>query len=363
MTRNLRAAACAAALSFGPASFTYAQPLQSPVNVPEQRAQFARSAPATCPAPQDLPSALETIGYYSDAKASQVDEVKYAEEMKRELNLRANMDAIAQAVTAFVTAPAGQASVHGECVLTHLRKFASDQAMIGTTHFRGSGTVRLYASGPIFGYVILKGNFEIPAEDDRRIREWIRRLADQLLVYETTAPYGNNISYFAGAALALAAVALNEPPYLDSAVQIARGALAELNGDGLLPKELNRGDRSLEYSLFATQALALIGVVAQINGTDLFSGQHGLLRLMRTLAESLKNPQYFVRLTGEAKAIEPERIYRQNFGWLVVYRMLTADRSVDTVICSARPLFSFRVAGDWLVVFGNRSICDFPDKP
>lgn len=338
-----------------------ANTLKSPVDVAEQRSQFSRNSKSlACPLPKKLPNKMETIRYYTDDANSIVDESKFLEQQKREANVRANENALAQAVSSFVTASSDKANVYGECILAHLLRFAKDEAFIGTVEFRGSGTVRLLATGPIFAYMVLHENFTIPPENDRVIRSWITKLADQILTYQVKFPYPNNPSYWAGAALSSAAVALNERRYLEAAIKIADGAMAEINSDGLLPRELARGERALEYNLFATQALSVIGVVAQANGVDLFHGNKGLLRLMRVMAEALKNPQTFVNLTGNHNAIAPERIYRQNFAWLVIYRNLTGDRSVDEIICSAKPLYTFRAGGDWYRLFGNASLCKNP---
>ncbi|MBM6583913.1 alginate lyase family protein [Microvirga sp. BT689] len=334
-------------------------PIKPPSNVERQRERNdLRPETFHCPIPEPLPNALETLNYYSDEKSSIVDEHIYRREMSHQASIRNNEQAISLALSRFVIADPDEAWRYAECILKHLRQFAGDDAFNGTTNFRGTGMVRLMSTTPIFAYAELKHAYPIKPEDAILLEAWIRRLADNILYYEEKNAYGNNISYWAGAALALSAVATGERRYIDAALEIARSAARSVTTDGLLPSEMARGERALEYNLFATEALALIAAVALANGIDLMQ-ENGtsLMRLMRTMAEVLKKPTLFISLGGSRRSIAAERIYRQNYGWLVFYREYTDDRGVDRLICASKPLFSFRSGGDWLTLFGSQSIC------
>jgi poly(beta-D-mannuronate) lyase len=334
-------------------------PLKPPSDVDRQRERNDLQ-PETfrCARPQPLPKALKTIRYYNDEKNSIVDEALYREEMNHQASIRNNEHAISLALSRFVVADPEEAWPYAECILQHLRQFSGDDAFNGTTDFRGTGMVRLLSTTPVFAYAELKHAYPIRPEDAQRIEAWIRKLADSILRYEETNIYGNNISYWAGATLALSAVATGERRYLEAAFNIARSAAKAVTWDGVLPGEMVRGDRALEYNLFATQALTVIVAAGLANAVDLMQENGGaLMRLLRTMVGVLKEPARFIAVGGSEKSIAAERIYRQNYGWLVFYREYTGDKSVDQLICTSKPLFSFRSGGDWLALFGSQNIC------
>lgn len=342
-------------LAAGGDALAYPSPLRSPVDVGAQRQAFAHpGGAAACPVPAKLPGALETLRYYTDDANSIVDPAVEAVQRQRDAPVRAAEEALAAAVTGFVQTEGPTAAAYGDCILAHLRRFAQDEAFLHTTQFRGTGSVRLAATGPVMAYVIRRDGGAVPAADDAAIRAWIAVLAGRIVAWEAEYPYRNNISYWAGAALAMAAVALNEKRYLEAALAIARTAAAEVTAEGVLPREMARGERSLEYSLFATQALATIAIVADANGVDLLRERDGaLLRLLRTMAASVLAPERFVALSHDPRSILPDRIYRQNLAWLAAYVRLTGDTAVVPLLCRTRPLDVFRAGGDWFVLLAS----------
>ena len=335
-----------------------ALPLKSPVNIGARQTPAPATIARSCPVPAPLPRVLTSLDAYTDPANSIVDPTKLADELKAQMPIRRNEVALAQATTSFASSSVNS-GFFADCIIWHLQRFALDDAFNGTTQFRGTGTVRLLSTTPLFAYMVLKSsNYEISSDVDALVRSWIIRLSENLLRYERENVYGNNISYWAGASLAAAAVALNDRRLLEAAIGIARSAIKKVSTQGLLPEEMARGTKALEYNLFATQALALIAAVAHSNGIDLYLEDDGaLLRLMNTMAKVLLDPEYFIEIGGSPAAISTEHIYKQNFGWLVTYREYTGNRAVDALICSSRPLFLFRAGGDWFSLFGQTIVC------
>jgi hypothetical protein len=129
---------------------------------------------------------------------------------------------------------------------------------------------------------------------------------------------------------------------------------------GLLPKEMTRGDRSLEYSLFATQALAVLLAVAERSHIPTLRQRNNqaILRLMRTMAQSVLEPETFVVLSGDPATVLPEKIYTQNLAWSALADRLFPQASrIHDLYCQKRPLYAFRAGGDWDVLFGDFRRC------
>jgi poly(beta-D-mannuronate) lyase len=339
----------------------HAEMLRGPVNLAEQRSIFGEALSArSCPRTEPLPNVLTSITFYSDPPFySRIDPVRLREFYEAIAPIRNAEEAIAQALSAFVRADAEHARPFGDCALAHLLRFATDNAMVETTELRGTGQVRLFSVTPIFAYAVLRGNYPIPSDQAAAIEAWIRRLANRIRQYQREHWYGNNIEYWGAAGLALAAVVLEDRSLLNAALTVAEQALDEVTEAGLLPKEMARGDRALEYSLFATQALAVVMVVAESNGITALRARNdgAILRLMRTMALAVAEPESFIRLSGNPAAVAPDRIYAQNLAWVAFGARIVSDAEIKSLYCQKRPLYVFRAGGDWDALFGNPNRC------
>ena len=335
--------------------------LQGPVDLAMQRRAFGEPLSATaCPRIENLPRVLTSVGFYTDSNNSRADPLKVEEYYKAMAPIRNAEEAIARATSAFVRSDAMHAMPFGDCALAHLLRFATDQAMVSTSEFRGTGQVRLYSVTPIFSYTVLRSSLVIEFDKASAIEAWISLLAHQISDYQRKYWYGNNIDYWGTAGLALAAVVLQDRAMLNNAVTLVEEALDEVDEAGLLPREMSRGDRALEYSLFATQALAVVMAVAERNGITTLRTRNNdaILRLMRTMARAVAEPQSFVALSRNAATVSPNRIYDQNLAWSAFAARLVSDKNILSVSCRKGPLYSFRAGGDWNVLFGDPHRCD-----
>ena len=335
--------------------------VRSPLELTQQAQRFSHTgvkSPACLPIPSALPAALDQLKYYVDKQNSIIDPALFEAQRQRDAELRAALEALAVQTQALVVATPASRQGIANCLAGYLRKFAHDDTFNATTHFRGTGAVRLYAAGPFFAYVVAHQLDIVPAADDGDIRAWIAHLAENILRYEKSFPYHNNISYWAGASLALAAVALNEPRYLDAAVEIARQAARDVSSNDVMPAELARGVRAMEYQLFALEAVSVIGFVAHANGIEIAQENNAaLLRVMKTVKDALHDPQPLIALGVAPAAFSPDYVYAQNMGWLLFYRLMTGDTSADKLVCGFRSLYTFRAGGDWFQLFGDPSWC------
>lgn len=339
----------------------FANELRGPVDLGEQRTKFAgTSSSGTCPQRSPLPKRLSSITFYTDPPYySRIDPERERLFYEAVAPIRNAEESIARSLSNYVRADA-QATTHfGVCALSHLLQFATDNAMVETTDGAGTAQVRLFSVTPVFAYVLLRDRQPVSPEEKIVIEGWIGRLARQIISYQRTNWYGNNIDYWGAAGLALAGVALGERDILDVGLGVAKRALDDVNDVGLLPREMARGDAALEYSLFATQALAVIAAVADRNGiVSLRERNRGaVLRLMRAMANAVIQPETFVRLSGNPATVAPKRIYSQNLAWTAFAAQLTSDKDLRQLACAHRPLYSFRAGGDWNVFYGDPAWC------
>ncbi|MFL1873860.1 alginate lyase family protein [Hansschlegelia beijingensis] len=260
-----------------------------------------------------------------------------------------------------VTGPAAS------CAFAHILSFARQDTFLKSTEWNETGGVRLYATPPILAYAILKSSslnttegYPGPRPESEQIERWIRRLGDRIKSFIDLKPYGNNIDAWGAAALASAAVALNDRSYLDHAVSVAVGILEQVDGDGALPAEMKRGARALEYSLFATQALVLVDAVAEANGNLALREANGgaLQRLIDLMVSAAEDPIAFYKSKGIAgydSAVS--QVYRQNLAWLPLAEMMRVNPRIKDLSCRFRPLYSVWTAGNWEYYLDRRPEC------
>lgn len=345
-------------IAFAEACWSAPRLVQSPFDLRKQQRIFHKGLQAyDCPLVVTLPSRLPTVKLYTDA-ANSLSSSATATRFRDVLApIVGSEDALSRMVGYLSVSP-DAVSIVGPCIEKHLVHIAEQRLFLESSEFAPSGGARLLATTPILAYVAASSVYRFDDGKALQIRNWIKSIANLIVTWEIEFPYGNNISYWGGAALALAAVALDDPIYLTKAIEIAKSAMLEIDERGLLPREMTRGDRSLEYNLFATQALTLIAITANANGEDLFRFRGGaFLRLMTTLRECIDYPAKFIQLGGSQASIARRYIYRQNFAWMVILYAYTKDDAARRIVCQNRPLYSFRAGGDWFELFGDPNIC------
>lgn len=337
--------------------------LKSPVYSETQISSFgARDVAVECQLPKSLPHKVESVGFYTDSKASVIDQALYQRFLESRKVITDEEEYLATQNSNYVLANKAAKISIGQCLRSHLLRIAEDDVFTGSDDIRGGGAVRLMSVTPILSYLLVREGSEIEVAGGEKIRAWIDRLMERLLWLEKNFKYENNIEDWTGAAFALGAVALNRSGLLDHALEIALRKSQMVDSDGLLPLERGRGQMAVEYSLSATQALSIIAVVGEANGRDVLSEKNGsgLIRLMRRMVLTINDPSSFLKFTDSQEAIASEHFDRQNMGWLEIYYRKTKDRDALRAICRNKPLFSWRTGGDWFVFFGSPDQCSKP---
>ena len=346
-----------------------ADTIKLPFVLPAERSHPPQdSAEQNCPPLKPLPEVMPRGGYYVDPPTnSRADPDLVRGYYARTANLRAAEDAIARSLTRAAAERTGVAGAAASCAFAHILSFARQGTFLKSIEWNETGGVRLYATPPILAYAILKSSSQNATEgypgsrhESEEIERWIRRLADRIKSFMDMKPYGNNIDAWGAAALGSAAVALNDRSYLDHAVSVAAGMLEQVDADGALPREMKRGGRALEYSLFATQALVLVDAIAEANGNLALRATNGgaLGRLIDLMVSAAEDPVTFYKIKGIAgydNAVS--QVYRQNLAWLPLAAMMRVDPRIRSLACQHRPLYSVWTAGNWEYYLDRRAEC------
>lgn len=324
-----------------------------------RRLHDATDVPASkCAKLDPVPRKLARVSYYVDTANSIVDAEKLKKSEYLQRPVRSTWQALRDDADRYLRAKPDVSASLVKCLVGYLRMLANADALNGADDAGSTGLAMLYAVQPAFTYALIKHEPSIEASDRELIEAWLRRFGSNLKMWLVRFPRRNNIAFWAGAGFASLAVALDEPQYLDDAEKIATLAASATTIDGLLSSELERGVRALEYSLYATQALAILVYICEVNGRHvLLLGDGALQRVLKNMAKSVVDPASFVNLTGNSSAIQGNRIYSQNLGWLAIYRYLLVDASIDDLLCKSRPHRHHNSGIDWLAALLPQDLC------
>ncbi|WP_439817277.1 alginate lyase family protein [Zavarzinia sp. CC-PAN008] len=249
------------------------QPLRSPVDVAAQRAaagdpldDFACSG---APAP---PPDLVFQPFFRDQRGTQRDEALYAAYAARREPLDQFKQGLARLASRNLRAAPGHDAA-GTCGAAWLLDWARAGALVDVAATQQGEFERMWLLAAVASsYARLQAGERLAYVDRLKVKAWIRALARHVIVY--FGPGGgydwpNNLVYWAGFAVAAAAVAVDEPAWLAFSTRQFRRGVAQVDARGLLPLEMRRGPRALYYGSYALVALVGIMEIGEANGLDL----------------------------------------------------------------------------------------------
>lgn len=276
--------------------------LRPPFSVEERRALLGRAVgPFTCPV--TLPAVRDVVvqGFYADRDASVVDAAalrRYQQATKAISDYETSITTISD--TFVRSRPPDVESAR--CALTWLDAWASQDALLGRISQQGT-YVRTWALSAIAAsYMKILDAEGLDTMQRQHVEGWIRRLAAEVTAYHnsrTGTDTRNNHAYWAGQAVVLAGVAVNDRSLFAWGITRYRLGVSQIAADGTLPLEIARKSKARHYHNFALMPLVLIAEVGARNGIDLYSESGGALRrLAETITAGLESPALFERLTG-----------------------------------------------------------------
>lgn len=247
------------------------------------------------------------------------------------------------------------------CVLTWLDQWATQGALLGQAGTHTGKSVRKWALAAISAsYLRLQRSVDNPLKDSdeqrAHIEQWLRAVASRVVVewpLDTPQNKVNNHYYWAAWSLVATGTALNDRRLFDHGLAIYRIFENQLTADGLLPNELARRSRALNYHAYALAPLAMIAAFGVANGESIrVDATSPLSRLASTVFDGFESPQRFVALVGARQ--ETSSSVATNFSWLEPYcAITTCNESMRAFLQGHRPLKSTRLGGDLTALFSG----------
>ena len=210
-------------------------------------------------------------------------------------------------------------------------------------HWNDTLTVNLYVASPMLAaYSFAKQIISIPKEEDRIIKNWFKKIVkkNQHLLYGKTYDYGgasgtpkrahNHALSSAIAHMQLGILIDNEKEF-KKAFRNYESAIKHQRKDGSLPIEVRRGGRAMFYQGRAMNALAVIAIIAEHQGYNIweldFKGKnyHNLVKFFIDFTE---NNELVFKYAKENRSPGPAKNYKvqdlksnsgSNWGWLYAY--------------------------------------------
>lgn len=248
---------------------------------------------------------------------------------------------------------AGQAAER--CVLAWLEAWLGNGALLGNVSWPEGEYEREWVSIALgLSFLKLRAG-EKSVKAPAWARNWYLQASAGLAGrYPLTAGTRNNHWYWAGLTSMVAGTIAADDARYDWGVQQLRSGLADVDPEGFLPQELERGAMSLRYTAFAASALVMMAAFEQANGRPLPGvGQASMQRLVRRVLSGLADPGEFGRRADAAQESFDIGLVRL-LAWLEVYYALAGDAEAEPWLRHLRPMKLVWLGGDVTMAFGRR---------
>ena len=210
-------------------------------------------------------------------------------------------------------------------------------------HWNDTLTVNLYVASPMLAaYSFAKQIISIPQEEDRIIKNWFKKIVkkNQHLLYGKTYDYGgasgtpkraHNHALSSAVAHMQLGILIDNDKEFKKAFRNYESAIKHQRKDGSLPIEVRRGGRAMFYQGRAMNALAVIAIIAEQQGYNIweldFKGKnyHNLVKFFIDFTE---NNELVFKYAKENRSPGPAKNYKvqdlksnsgSNWGWLYAY--------------------------------------------
>jgi len=314
-------------------------PLRSPWDL---HPVTATDAPFTCPPAAQLPHDFATNSYYTDShhsipdpalKKKYEDSVAGVEDFSR---------AVVKAADAFQMKDSRAAA---QCVVSLLESAAKQKTLIGNMDGHQASYVQGWNLGAwAVAYLKIRGSGAVSREQANDIAKWMKKLAEENRnYYENKRRHPgsdayNNHLYWAGFAIAAAAIANNDRGLFRWGVDTYRQGVHDIREDGTLPMEMDRGQMALHYHLYALAPLMMLAEFGAANGMDLYSERDfAIKRLVARCISGLEDPGHFQQRTGVSQVATPE-IEPWQISWAQAYTRRFPDPKISALLAKATRL-------------------------
>ena len=210
-------------------------------------------------------------------------------------------------------------------------------------HWNDTLTVNLWVASPMMAaYSFAKQVIDIPEAEDKIIKKWFKKIVkkNKHLMYTKTYDYGgargtpkraHNHALSSAVAHMELGVLLNDNKLFRKAFLNYEAAIKHQRKDGSLPIEVRRGGRAMFYQGRAMTALAVIAIIAENQGYNIwdldFEGKnyHNMVKFFIDFTE---NNEIVFKYSKENRWPGPAKNYKvqdlksntgSHWGWLYAY--------------------------------------------
>jgi poly(beta-D-mannuronate) lyase len=314
-------------------------PLRSPWDNPVTANESAFS----CPAASLLPRDFATNSYLLDPQHSIADPLLLQQHKESVALIQDFSRAVVKAADAFQTKGNLAAA---ECAISLLEAAANQGALAG----RMDGHQAVYEQGSNLGawavaFLKVRSSGVASEEQSRTITGWLRKLANANRAYYDARrmrpgpndAYSHHL-YWAGFAVAAAAVASNDPALFQWAMNTYSEGVRDIREDGTLPIEMNRGQLALHSHLYALAPLVMLAEFGEVNGMNLYAERSfALRRLIAVCVAGLQDASFFNQQTGVSQAM-PAEIEPWEISWAKPYTHRFPDPNISALLEKASHL-------------------------
>ena len=212
-------------------------------------------------------------------------------------------------------------------------------------HWNDTLTVNLYIASPMMAaYSFAKQVLTIPDEEDKIIKNWFKKIVkrNEHLMYNysnyKTGSGANGIPKRAHNHALSSAVShmqlgilLNDDKLFRTAFKNFEAAIKYQRKDGSMPIETRRGGRAMFYQARAMNALAVIAILAENQGYNIWDYQHrgkNYHSIVKFFIDFTENNEIVFKYAKSMKHPGPAKNYKKqdlnsrsssNWGWLYAY--------------------------------------------
>ena len=210
-------------------------------------------------------------------------------------------------------------------------------------HWNDTLTVNLYIASPMLAaYSFAKQAIDVPSEEDQIIKKWLKKIVkrnehlmyDQIYKKNTQASgvpkRAHNHALSSAIAHMELGVLLNDEKLFRKAFKNFGAAIRYQRKDGSLPIEVRRGGRAMFYQGRAMNALAVIAIIAENQGYNIWDYEYkekNYHNLVKFFIDFTENNEIVFKYAKEMKSPGPAKDYKiqdlnrssSNWGWLYAY--------------------------------------------
>jgi poly(beta-D-mannuronate) lyase len=300
-------------------------------------------SPFSCPSLPPLPHDFATNSYLMDSKHSIPEPLLQQKHKESVAGIENFSRSVVKAADAFRTKGSRSAA---ECVTSLLESAATQQALAG----RMKGHQAVYVQGSNLGawaiaFLKVRESGAVSEEQRNKITAWLKILAQENRAYydarrqhrRPNDAYSHQL-YWAGFAVAAAAVANDDGELFQWAMDAYRQGVSDIGQDGTLPVEMARGQLALRSHLRSLAALVMLAEFGEVNGVDLYAERNfAIRRLVALCVSGLKDPSFFQQQTGVMQVTEPE-IQPWEVSWAQPYTHRFPNAEISGLLAKASRL-------------------------